>query len=211
MRVGTEMAKDLHDSRKPADRWLLAASLCLVLLAACAELPKAPAAKAVYDFGLPAERLENADVLSQIALGVGAPPWMDEREMLYRLSWDDPQLRRSYSGSRWAATPSQLLALRWRQRLGAVMPGEGGRCQLRVRVDEFSQVFSAPESSEAMLEAAAVLVDQRGKLLARWHLTQRMSAGGDARSGAAALAKVADAAAQALREELAKPAAAGCF
>ena len=179
-------------------------------LAACAELPKAPPAKAVYDFGLPAERTAGTD-LNSVVLVVGSPPWMDERDMLYRLSWDDPQLRRSYATSRWAATPSELLALRWRQRLGLGQPAEGGGCQLRVRVDEFSQVFTSPDASEAILEAAAILFDGRGKVLARRQLAARQAAGSDGRSGAAALAQVADTAAGAIRSWLAEPAAASCL
>ena len=182
----------------------------VLLLAACADLPKAPPAKAVYDFGLPAERLSGAD-LSAVVLVVGSPPWMDERDMLYRLSWDDPQLRRSYATSRWAATPSELLALRWRQRLGLVQPGEGRGCQLRLRIDEFSQVFAAADSSEAILDAAVILFDARGKVLARHQLAARRPAGADGRSGAAALAQVADSAAAEIRRWLAEPAAAGCL
>lgn len=184
--------------------------LAAVVLAACAELPKAPPAKAVYDFGLPAERLAGAD-LAGVVMVVGSPPWMDERDMLYRLSWDDPQLRRSYATSRWAATPSELLALRWRQRLGLGQPGESGGCQLRVRVDEFSQVFASAEASEALLEAAAILFDGRGKVLARRQLALNRPAGKDGRSGAAALAAVADAAAGEIRAWFGEPAAAGCL
>jgi cholesterol transport system auxiliary component len=187
--------------------WLLAG----LLLGACAELPKAPPAKAVYDFGLPAERLAGLADLGEVVLVVGSPPWMDEHDMLYRLSWDNPQLRRSYATSRWAASPSQLLALRWRQRLGLAQPAEGGHCQLRVRVDEFSQVFASPEQSSALLQAAAILVDARGRVLARHLLALRAEAGVDGRSGAAALADVADRAAGDLRQWLGEAPAAACF
>lgn len=189
----------------------MASLLAAVLLGACAELPKAPPAKAVYDFGLPAERLDGLGDLSEVVLMVGAPPWMDERDMLYRLNWDNPQLRRSYATSRWAATPSELLALRWKQRLGLSQPNEGGRCQLRVRIDEFSQVFSAENKSEAMLQGAAILVDQRGRVLARHSLALRADAGADGRSGAAALAVVSDRAAGEFRQWLAEAPAAACL
>jgi hypothetical protein len=175
--------------------WVGAVFFALGLLAGCAELPKAPPARAVYDLGPPAEPLAGSPAWSDVVLVVGTPPWMIEREMTYRLSWDDPQLRRSYSGSRWAASPAELLALRWQQRLSLAAPGEGGRCQLRLRVDEFAQVFSSPQASEARLVAAAILVDAGGRALARLRLAETGAGGSDAGQGAQALAAAADAAA----------------
>lgn len=183
----------------------------LGLLSACAELPKPPAAKAVYDLGLPASPLADSGRLAAIELLVGAPPWAEASDMLYRLVYEDAQLRRSYAHSRWAAAPAQLLDLRWRQRLGMARVGEGGGCRLRVRVDEFSQVFAAPAASEAVLEGSALLVDGEGVVRGRLRLVQRTVAGEGAAEGARSLGEVGDAAAEELRGWLLSVAGSACL
>lgn len=183
----------------------------LGLLGACAELPKPPAAKAVYDLGLPATPLAGSERLAAIEMLVGAPPWAEASDMLYRLAYEDAQLRRSYAHSRWAAAPAQLLELRWRQRLGMARVGEGNGCRLRVRVDEFSQVFASPAASDGVLEGTALLVDGEGNVRGRLRLVQRTVAGEGAADGARALGEVGDAAAEALRSWLLSVAGSACL
>jgi len=63
-----------------------------------------------------------------------------------------------------------------------------GGCRLRVDLDEFVQVFEAPERSETRLDARVVLLAPRTeRLLARkWFRIREAGAGADAAGGARA-------------------------
>lgn len=127
-------------------------------------------------------------ILRQIE--VGAPPWLDTAAMQYRLAYADRARREIYAGSRWVAPPAGLLELQLKQRLlGGGSPRiQSAGCRLRVELDEFVQVFTAPETSQVAVEARVALLAPRAEtLLARQRFRVVLAAGADARSGALAL------------------------
>jgi cholesterol transport system auxiliary component len=169
----------------------LIASFCVVL-AGCALGGRSGASFNVYDFGPPATPLPAqglAKLGAGIALDVRAPSWFDSPGIDYRLDYEDSLRRRQYAESRWAAAPAPLLARQLRQQLG-LSGGDGGAnaCQLRVEVQEFSQVFATPASSQGVLQARVLLLDaKRGTIAERPFAIATLASTQDASGGAHAL------------------------
>jgi cholesterol transport system auxiliary component len=132
-----------------------------------------------YDLGLdaPAARLAG------LRLGpVSAVAPFDSTDMQYRLAYRNAAEIAAYAGSRWAATPAEML----RKQLARAAGEGGGKCALSIEVQEFTQIFSSKDASEARLELRAAL-SQGG--LQRGFTVVEPNAGPDAPSGAAALAR----------------------
>lgn len=160
---------------------LLSAAL---LSGACASGGEVPAPR-TYDLGIaaPATRLPAV----RIAPVRGIPPF-DGVEMHYRLAWRNAAELASFSHSRWAAPPAELLR---RHLLRAGVDGNA-RCILEMELAEFSQVFSAPAESAARVELHAVLSGPKGRIGGRgWSLSEA-GAGADAAGGVGALARAAE-------------------
>ena len=152
--------------------------LSAVLLSACSGLLPQPApAPAVYDLG-PAGAAISAPVRSA---DVSAPDWLDSNGMLYRLG--DPQRVQRFTEARWASTPAQLLAERFRQRLVAQASGR----PLGMALEGFEQRFSSSTQSEVVVRVRATLGDQQKVF------EVRQPGGANAASGARAMAAAADA------------------
>jgi cholesterol transport system auxiliary component len=108
----------------------------------------------------------------------------DGTDMQYRLAYRNPAEVAAYANSRWAATPADMLR---KQLLRAA--GEGaGKCSIDIEIQEFSQVFSAKEASEARVE---LRTSQRGGASRSLSVVEP-NAGPDAPGGAAALARAAN-------------------
>ena len=158
---------------------IAAISLALAL-AACSSAP--PSAPRALDLGIeaPAAALRGLDVGA-----VRAVPPFDGTDMYYRLAWRNAAELASFTTSVWAAAPSELLR---KQLLRASREGVG-KCTLDVEIQEFTQVFSAKEASEARLELRAWLAGKPGRVASRgWSLSEP-NAGPDAASGAATFAR----------------------
>lgn len=190
-----------------------------LLLLACSALPQPPVRSAVYDFGPgpgPTSAVQGARqpaiVLSSAASG-GVP--VNDNALYYRLAYADAQQLRPYSLARWSQSPAALLAQSLRTRLGqeraVLSPGVplvGGGIDepelLKVELEEFSQVFDAPQTSHALVRVRASLFASRAgdtELRAqRLFVVQHGAATPDAAGGAQALA----AAATQLADELAQ-------
>lgn len=154
------------------------------IAAGCAGGVAAPLPR-TYDFGVaaPAARVPAVRVTS-----VRTVVPFDGLEMHYRLAWRNAAELVTFSQSRWAAPPGELLR---KHLLRAT--GEGvAKCGLEVELHEFSQVFASPGASDARLELHAALVGPKGRLAARGWNVEEANAGADAASGAAALARAAD-------------------
>ena len=188
--------------------------LILTLLAGCA-LPERPVRATVYDFGPgvlatpPATRLAP---LPPVALAeVASASALDSTAVLYRLAYADAFQLQPYAQARWSMTPAQLVHQRLREGLGArravlaaedgalVPPADGVRPRvLRVELDEFSQLFEAPDRSAGLVRLRATLLEPTAggeRLLAqRQVIVQRPAASGDAPGGVRALAAATDAA-----------------
>lgn len=191
----------------------LAAALLAAVLGGCA-LPAKPQRPALYDFGpgplsapAPAQAAKPALVLAEVE----APAALDSGALLYRLAYADAQQLRPYGQARWTMPPAQLLRQRLREALGRQRPvlnaGEGGATLLlRVELEEFSQLFEAPERSQGLVRLRASLVDTalgREQLLAqKVVVAQRPAASADAAGGVRALTGAADAAVQELLDWL---------
>ena len=184
----------------------VAVLLGLMILGGCA-LPEKPLRPAVYDFG-PGLTSATSDRLAAgmpaLALAeVEAPAALDSTAVLYRLAYADARQLRPYAQARWSMTPAQLLRQRLREALAQQRPvlnaGEGGgNTLLRVELEEFSQLFEAPERSVGLLRLRATLlsVGPTGeRLLAqRSVVVQRPATAADAAGGVRALAQASDAA-----------------
>ena len=125
-----------------------------------------------------------------MALDVHAPPWLDAPGIVYRLAYEDPLRWRNYADNRWADSPVRLLGQQLRQQLGVMaMNGTAAAgCLLRVELQSFTQVFTAPQQSHGLLQAAVVLVDARRQVLAeQTFVVEKEAATPDARGGVQAL------------------------
>ena len=190
----------------------------------CSVIDK-PTRSTLYDFGpgalasqagmAPSAPLTSAPVpalgplaIADIATSGGA---LDNQAVLYRLSYLDAQQLRPYSQARWSMPPAQLLRQRMREHLSqqrVVLTAREGvalnRSQnarlpmLRLELEEFSQLFSAPEASVGLIRLHATLVEitpAGERLIAQRSVAvQRPAATPDASGGVRALTAATDAA-----------------
>ena len=172
--------------------WLLMATL----LSACA-LPERALAPLRYDFGPPVATTSASPSGQRavLALRVQASPALDGPAMLYRLAYADAQQLRAYSQSRWALAPAELVQQRLREGLGrsfALPPaGESAPRLVHVELEEFSQLFTAPQESSGLLRLRVSLLQRSAggeQLLAQrdWQL-QQPAPSADAAGGVRAL------------------------
>jgi ABC-type uncharacterized transport system auxiliary subunit len=166
---------------------------CLAL-SACVTAGKrgGDAAMAVYDLGTPASR--QGETVLPLAVEVRAPYWFDSLGIEYRLDYAEPGRLRDYSQARWVAPPAMLVQQRLVQQLGLVPQGQGGgKCLLRVDIDEFSQIFDTPDSSRGTLQARLALLDGgRNALAERTLKIDKSAPSQDSRGGVAALGETVD-------------------
>ncbi|MDR1708130.1 MAG: PqiC family protein, partial [Candidatus Accumulibacter sp.] len=177
---------------RPARLFLLPPLLLGLLLAGCAGLPREGAPVKVYDFGQPGDAQtpgDAADLAGRIALDVRAAPWLNGPEIDYRLAYGDPFRRSQYAGSRWAAPPALLLAQQLRRQVGfAAVDSVAADCVLRVELQEFSQVFSAPQASRGTLLGQVSLIDGKRRPIAGYAVgIERPAPEPDAAGGVQAL------------------------
>ena len=190
------------------------------LLVGCSALPDKPVRASLYDFGpgnltamttaqqaaLPAL---PALAIDDINTSGGA---LDNQAVLYRLTYQNEQELRPYTFARWSMPPAQLVRQRLREQLGQqrnIFDARGGlalnRSQnavlpllLRIDLDEFSHVFTAPEASVGLIRLRATLIEQATsgeKLIAqRSVVVQRPAPSADAPGGVRALTAATDAA-----------------
>lgn len=112
-------------------------------------------------------------------------------DMQYRLAYRNAAEIAAFASSRWAASPAELL----RKQLLRAANDKPGKCALDIEIQEFTQVFSAKETSEARIELRAWLgptaVRAAGVATRGWSVVEP-NAGPDAVSGAAAFARAAN-------------------
>lgn len=198
----------------------IAAALALsaVLLTGCASLIDKPERPVLYDMGpLP---VAVADAQAAVGVAVVLPDIeaagaLDQSLVLYRLAYADDRQLRAYALARWTAPPAQLLRQRLRQQLGRERPvlsldeSAGLRRErdrpllvLRTELEDFAQVFDAPDRSRGVLRLRATLSvgDGNGeRLLAQRSIAvEAAAASPDAAGGVRALTAAADVAAREL-------------
>lgn len=192
----------------------------VVLLSGCSALPDKPVRASLYDFGpgnmaaQPTTRQAALPALPALAIddistSGGA---LENQAVLYRLTYQDAQELRPYTLARWAMPPAQLVRQRLREQLGQrrnIFDARGGlalnRSQnavlpilLRLDLEEFSQVFTTPDTSVGLIRLRATLIEQATsgeKLIAqRSVVVQRPAPSADAQGGVKALTAATDAA-----------------
>lgn len=180
-------------------------------MSGCASL-QPPAALVVYDFGPAAPSAPAATAGAQSALApvlleaVQARAALDGTALQYRLAYANAQQLRPYAQARWSMAPAELLHQRLRSAWGAqralLQDGQGlvvppGSLRLYLELEEFSQVFDAPQRSHALLQAHATLARYEVggyRLLAQRSFTvQRPAPTPDAPGGVQALGQASDA------------------
>jgi len=138
---------------------LLLAMAFTAAAAGCSFAPKTTAV-VLYDLG-PSPAPVSVPATLRIA-DIDAPPMLDSTQMLYRLQYADPFQPAAYRDSRWSASPATLLAQRLRQAAASgettAAPGGAGR-MLRIELDRFEQVFSAPGTSRVVVQLRARVLD----------------------------------------------------
>ena len=154
-----------------------------MLLAGCGGNAADPSPRA-FDLGITAPTAKFPAL--RVASRAVAP--FDGPQMYYRLAWRNPAELADYSHSQWAAPPAELLR---KQVLRSA--GEGvGKCTLEIEVQEFTQVFTSKEASEARIEARVSLATGTARIASRGIAVVETGAGGEAASGTAAMARAAD-------------------
>jgi cholesterol transport system auxiliary component len=190
-------------------RLLLCAAACAPLLLAGCASSKAPSGNTTFDFG-PATVSASASANSPA--NPAAPPGaavvvtdvtgsaaLDNERMAYRLNYADPLQARSYSNSRWSATPLQLVTLRLKTRIAqsgakvlSATDASSGVSILRTEVDDFTHSFDSAAQSYGHLVLRASLF-HGNKLVDQKTFSRKSPAGSaDAAGGARALAAATD-------------------
>ena len=157
---------------------------------------------------------------------------LDNTALLYRLNYTNEQQLRPYAGARWTTPPAQLVRQRLREKLSERRPVFGARdalalsrpvvpgvrslpfdgtpevlpLRLRLELEEFSHLFTAPEASVGVIRLRATLIDMSrgGERLVgqRSIIAQRPATTMDAPGGVRALTAATDAAIAELDEWL---------
>lgn len=164
--------------------------------------PQPPSVKAVYDFGAAVQASTAAAITRSAAVAlpeIEAGAGLDSPALLYRLQYADSQQLRPYAQARWSVPPAQLVRTRLRDALaaqGPVLSTEGiAAWTLRTELDEFSQIFASPDSSQGLVRLRASLF--KGDQLAAQTtvLTRSAAPSQDAAGGVRALTTATDEAA----------------
>ncbi len=194
-----------------------ALAAALLLLAGCASVVDKPERPTLYDMGpLPplvaAATPGAATPLPLVVPDIDAAGALEQSLLLYRLGYADDHQLRAYALARWTAPPAQLVRQRLRQQLGrerpvlgldesAALRRDGGQplLTLRLELEEFAQVFDAPQRSRGVVRLRATLVagDPAGdRLLGQRSIAvEGTSPTADASGGVRALTAATDAAA----------------
>ena len=199
-------------------------AVSLAMLGGCA-LPDKPVRSTMYDFGpgaLASQTSTGQAPLPPLAIDDISTPGgaLDNMAVHYRLAYLDVQQLRSYAQARWSMPPAQLLRQRLREQLSqrrAVFNARDGlalnRRQnpvlpllLRLELQEFSQLFTAPDASAGLIRLRATLVEETlagEKLVAqRSVVVQRPAPSADAPGGVRALTAATDAAIEEIEQWL---------
>lgn len=169
----------------------------LVALGGCAFGTPAAVSNIRYDLG-PANSPASATTLPAMRMfDVRAPRSLDSDDILYRLSYADPQRAAAYANSHWTMTPALLLSQRLRDELstrGTVLGGGDAVAAplLTIDLEQFEQVFDGEAQSHGALTARATLTIE-GKVIAQRTFVARAPAStADAAGGVRALAAASD-------------------
>ncbi|WP_332674840.1 ABC-type transport auxiliary lipoprotein family protein [Aromatoleum sp.] len=139
-------------------KWAAVLVLSLAV-AGCGNLGVPAARFAFFDLGV-ATPVDPPLPLALARVEVRAPTWLSTGAMQYRIEYRQPAKREAYSETRWVAEPAEMLGLALDR---ALVPdrGAGGKCRLRVELDEFVQEFETARGSHAIIIARPSLIAPR--------------------------------------------------
>ncbi len=161
----------------------LAATLLLV---ACAAPGGPDAQPRVFDLGLGGLPAKTVDArVGQVR--ASAP--FDGTDMRYRLAYRELAELHAFAQSRWAAPPAELLRKHF---VRAVEPSPGARCTLDIEVNEFTQVFATPDTSDALIELRVLLASGSGRVAEKTMRVTTPGAAASALQGANAMARATE-------------------
>jgi cholesterol transport system auxiliary component len=169
--------------------------LSAFLLAGCVGNPPRQSEIALYDLG-DVSGAWVAPGFPIAAVEVRASSWLASSAQLYRLAYADALRRQSYTHSRWAAPPAELLERFLLRRIVFGQPDfTGPGCRLSLTLDELEQRFDTQQTSKIVLEARATLLPLHGDaiLSKRAFLIQQPASSPDAKGGVVATRAAADA------------------
>lgn len=152
-----------------------AALACAALLAGCASFIDKPQRPALFDLGpvaqVSAQAPRKGAGTPLVLADIDASGALDGNPLLYRLAYSDDHQLRAYAQSRWSAPPPQLVRQRLREQIGRERPvlsldesaaldpqDVGSVLLLRLELEEFAQVFDAPERSRGVVRLRATLL-----------------------------------------------------
>jgi cholesterol transport system auxiliary component len=105
---------------------------------------------------------------------VSQPSWMRTRDMFYRLDYEPLPRPQRYSINQWVATPAELVTLRLRQTVQGVNSGftlttasVSSNYLLQSTLEEFTQAFTSPTSSQCIVQLRASLWSKDGHIVAQ--------------------------------------------
>lgn len=194
---------------------------CTLGLAGCT-LPRPGSTPIVLDFGpgeqhsQPSTRLTHLPPLELSP--VQASTALSSSAVLYRLSYADAQQLKPYTLARWSMPPAQLIGQRLREGLGQrraiLSPGDISQTRptrqaasapatlqepllnLRLELEEFSQIFETPDKSIGLLRLRATVMQRNSTaevlLAQRSFVVQHNAPSADASGGVRALTLATD-------------------
>lgn len=196
------MHPTLSPTLRPTLRSILSAlGIASVLaLAGCAS--DRPAGNTNFDFGAaaPLAAPAAAPIAAVVVTDVTGSPALDSERMFYRLNYADSHQARTYSNSRWSATPLQMVTQRFKSRLAqsgakvlSATDASTGIPILRMEIDEFTHNFDSVSDSNGQLVLRASLFQGHKLVDQRTFSRKTGAASADAGGGARALAASTDA------------------
>ena len=180
---------------------LIAAAASAVLLAGCAT--DKPASNVTFDFG-PASMTQAAPATSPagavVVTDVTGSAALDNERMYYRLNYANPLQARTYSNSRWSATPLEMVTQRLKTRIAqsgtkvlTATDASSGVSIMRTEIDDFTHSFENQSQSHGVV-ALRVSIFQGNRLVDQRTFSRKTPAdSADAAGGARALAASTDA------------------
>lgn len=133
--------------------------ICLTgLLTACLSANKAGLESAVYDFGLNAEATR---IDSKVDIGqVTAIDAIDHRRIRYRLNYKNPAQVFTYTQSRWASSPADLLAAKLRS---IASTSSSSNCSLKLQIESFDHMLETPTTGMGVVRLHVSLSEKKSR------------------------------------------------
>lgn len=144
-------------------------TVCL-WLTACVGLNKPAMDPTRYDLGNSQATPSITLPSNLLSAEISAPSWLSNRNIQYRLAYLLPERVDFYTQSQWVSEPAELLAHRLNQVVAdidtqALSVHTLTGCKLDIQLQDFEQVFSAPETSMALVRLHVAVSHRANRLI----------------------------------------------